>query len=180
MKMKLLCRCQPMVQDDYQQINKASSQPTFQSARRYQKMQKQRTRTTDTMHPLHSIRASAGQRKCCTRGMAKLRQAGRQRSCMCTLTDVVTKALVHLVTTFRRSAEESLSLQKSPTKQPLENTHYFAASSETQPNDNNPGETDDPMNGRIKGSNVSMSYGRKEPFDDLSTITQAAKMKTFM
>jgi hypothetical protein len=90
------------------------------------------------------------------------------------------KALAHLATTFRRSAEESLSLQKSPTKQPLENTHFFAPSSETQPNDNNPGETDDPMNGRIKGSNVSMSYGRKEPFDELSTITQAAKMKTFM
>lgn len=36
------------------------------------------------------------------------------------------------------------------------------------------------MNGRVKGNNVVMSYGRKEPFDELSAITQAAKMKSFM
>lgn len=90
------------------------------------------------------------------------------------------ETLAHPSIHFHRSAEESLSLQKSPTKQPLENTHYFAPTSEMQPNGDNPAETDDPMNGRIKGSNVSMSYGRKEPFDELSTITQAARMKTFM
>ncbi|KAI5454681.1 hypothetical protein NCC49_003571 [Naganishia albida] len=78
---------------------------------------------------------------------------------------------------FHVSAEESLSLQKSPTKQP--STNHFE-SSENQSNANNNAETrDDPMEGR-KGHNVHMSYGRKEPFDELSHIAQAAKLKSFI
>lgn len=71
-----------------------------------------------------------------------------------------------------------MSLQKSPTKQPSINPFESA---DNQPiGDSNTESADDPMNGRTKGNNVHMSYGRKEPFDELSHITQAAKLKSFM
>ncbi|KAJ9125178.1 hypothetical protein QFC22_000132 [Naganishia vaughanmartiniae] len=80
---------------------------------------------------------------------------------------------------FHVSAEESLSLQKSPTKQLLNGNAYFGSSSEAQAPGQQEVSIDDPMSGNRRGSNITMSYGDKKPFDNLSEIARAAKLQSF-
>lgn len=80
----LLCRCQQMAQDDCRRLHMVLAQGTSHMTKRNQEMQKQRIYPTDMMYRLHSIPASEEQRRCCIKGMAKLKQMERQRSFTCT------------------------------------------------------------------------------------------------
>lgn len=56
---------------------------------------------------------------------------------------------------------------------------YFGSSSEAQEPGRQEETTDDPMSGNRRGSNITMSYGDKKPFDNLSEIARAAKLTSF-